>query len=151
MTMFERLASTPEGARGLAAARLRYRVLSLLHEALEVSPLNQSDLAEKLGIRKSAVSQVLRGDGNVRINTLADYGHALGFELSVDLVPAGAPRRKAQTAVAPADLVWATRTGTRGSRRPAQRRSVAVIEAGSAKKDAVYADFTGRANYVKSA
>ncbi|MGW4412627.1 helix-turn-helix domain-containing protein [Nonomuraea sp. NPDC004702] len=64
----------------------------LLHKALESSGLTQSDLAKKLGYRRSAVNQVFRGDGNVRIETLAEYLHEMGFELDAHLVPAGEHR-----------------------------------------------------------
>jgi transcriptional regulator with XRE-family HTH domain len=93
MSLYDRLASTVEGARALAAARLRRDVLGILHKSLEESGLTQTELAKKLGVRRSAVNQVFRGDGNVRINTLAEYLHALGFELNVQLVETGELRR----------------------------------------------------------
>lgn len=46
---------------------------------------------KKLAVRKSAVNQVFKGDGNVRITTLAEYLHALGYELRVSVVPAACP------------------------------------------------------------
>lgn len=91
--LYERIAGEPDGLRSLASARLRRRVLVLLHRALERSGLNQSDLAKKLGYRRSAVNQVFRGDGNVRIETLAEYLHELGYEADIHLVPAGEHRR----------------------------------------------------------
>jgi transcriptional regulator with XRE-family HTH domain len=91
--LYESIASTPDGLRSLASARLRRRVLILLHRALNRSGLSQRDLAKKLGYRRSAVNQVFRGDGNVRIETLAEYLHELGYELDLNLVPAGEHRR----------------------------------------------------------
>ncbi|MBS2963094.1 helix-turn-helix transcriptional regulator [Actinocrinis puniceicyclus] len=91
-SLYDRLARTEDGSRHLAAARLRHEVLKLVHRAQRASGLNQVQLAKKLGVRKSAVNQVLRGDGNLRINTLAEYLHATGFEMTVELVPAGQPR-----------------------------------------------------------
>lgn len=91
--LYERIAAEPGGLRSLASARLRRRVLVLLHKALEHSQMNQSDLAKKLGYRRSAVNQVFRGDGNVRIETLAEYLHEMGYELDLQLVNAGEPRR----------------------------------------------------------
>ncbi|GHB21508.1 hypothetical protein GCM10010306_012660 [Streptomyces umbrinus] len=93
MTLYERMAKSDRGARHLASARLRYEVLRKLHMALEASGLTQSALAEALKVRKSAVNQTLRGDGNLRIKTLAEYLQALGYELEVRLVEAGEPRR----------------------------------------------------------
>lgn len=94
--LYERIAGEPGGLRALASARLRRRVLVLLHRALERAGMNQSELAKKLGYRRSAVNQVFRGDGNVRIETLAEYLYELGFELDAQLVPAGEPRRAAE-------------------------------------------------------
>lgn len=92
-SLYDRLAAEPGGLRELASARLRHRVLTLLRKALGRSGMSQSDLAKKLRRRRSAVNQVFRGDGNVRIDTLAEYLHELGFELDLNLVPAGEHRR----------------------------------------------------------
>jgi transcriptional regulator with XRE-family HTH domain len=73
----------------IAGARLRAKVLALLKAALEESGLKAKDLADRLGVRKSAVSQVLNGNGNMRLNTLADYLLELGFELDVTLCRVG--------------------------------------------------------------
>ena len=93
-TLYERVATRRGGKAALAAARLRREVLIALHEAFHASGLGtQSELARRLGVRRSAVNQVFRGDGNLRVNTVAEYLHVLGFELDVRLVPAGEPRR----------------------------------------------------------
>ncbi|MEV5573883.1 helix-turn-helix transcriptional regulator [Spirillospora sp. NPDC052269] len=93
--LYERLARTPEGRRELAAARLRRGALNLLHRSLKASGLTQAEVAKRLGIRRSAVNQVLRGDGNVRIDTLAEYLHTMGYEATLTLVEAGKPRQAA--------------------------------------------------------
>lgn len=93
-TLYDRVAAKRGGKAALAAARLRREMLASLHEAFQASGLNtQSEIARRLGVRRSAVNQVFRGDGNLRINTLAEYLYTLGFELDVMLVPAGEPRR----------------------------------------------------------
>jgi transcriptional regulator with XRE-family HTH domain len=93
-TLYDRVASKPGGQAALAAARLRREVLVALHQAFAASGLEtQTEIARRLNVRKSAVSQVLRGDGNLRITTLAEYLYALGFELDINLVTAGEPRR----------------------------------------------------------
>jgi hypothetical protein len=96
MSLYERVAARPGGERALATARLRRAVLVMLHRALTVSGLDsQADLAKRLRVRRSAVNQVFRGDGNVRINTLAEYLHAMGFEAELTLVKAGEMRAAA--------------------------------------------------------
>ena len=78
-----------EGARGgrgvMAGAVLRRRILQLMEEALMASGLSQADVARSLGCSRSAVSQTLGGDGNLRIDTLAEYLDALGFEVEIVL------------------------------------------------------------------
>src|SRR5258708_39114777 len=92
--LYDRVAAKPGGKAALAAARLRREVLVSLHEAFHASGLStQSEIARRLGVRRSAVNQVFRGEGNLRINTVAEYLHTLGFELDVTLIQAGEPRR----------------------------------------------------------
>lgn len=96
MSLYERIATRPGGERALAVARLRRSVLVILHRAFKVSGLDsQADLAKRLRVRRSAVNQVFRGDGNVRISTLAEYLHAMGFEADLTLVKAGEMRAAA--------------------------------------------------------
>lgn len=71
------------------AARLRARCLALLNGALRATDCDQVQLASRLGVRKSAVNALLRGNGNVRINSLAEYMGALGFEIDMIAVPLG--------------------------------------------------------------
>lgn len=111
MSLYDRVESKPGGKAALAAARLRREVLVALHEAFTASDVHtQSEVAERLDVRKSAVSQVFRGDGNLRINTLAEYLFALGFELNIQLVAAGEPRRAELEgrAPVPAGAAWNT-------------------------------------------
>lgn len=92
-TLYERVASTDDGIKRLAVGRLKREVLRALHLALKASGRTQSELASRLKVRKSAVNQVLRGDGNLRVQTVAEYLHALGYELDLRLVAVGEPRR----------------------------------------------------------
>lgn len=68
------------GRKAYASARLRQDVLEALYEALETADLSRAELAKRLGVRKGAVSQVLNGDGNLRMKTLAEYLSAMGFQ-----------------------------------------------------------------------
>ena len=75
------------GAQGLAAADLAGQVMRLLHQALDVSDLDQKALAEKLGVTQGRVSQVFNGDGNMRIAAVARYLRALGYETRLSATP----------------------------------------------------------------
>jgi predicted XRE-type DNA-binding protein len=67
VSLYDRVASKPGGEAALAAARLRREILVALHQAFTASGLKtQTEIARRLNVRKSAVSQVLRGDGNLQ-------------------------------------------------------------------------------------
>lgn len=90
--LYEQVLKIPGGGRAIASARLRQSVLVALRLALRESGLSQAELARRLRVRKSAVNRVFQGDGNVRINTLAEYLHELDAEIRFDVLPAGTQR-----------------------------------------------------------
>ncbi|MFF0387990.1 helix-turn-helix domain-containing protein [Kitasatospora sp. NPDC004615] len=92
-TLYDRIASTEDGRRRLAVSRLKREALRAIHIALQESGITQAELARRIGIRKSAVSQVLNGDGNIQIRTLAEYLFALGYEMDLRVVEEGEPRK----------------------------------------------------------
>ena len=53
--------------------------------ALNDSKMSQSELSRALGKSRSAVSQVLTGDGNLKIETVAEYLHEMGAEMNVSI------------------------------------------------------------------
>ncbi len=85
MSLRKIVESIPGGTAALASARLRRRVLRALDEGMESSGISQAELARRLGRSRSAVNQVLTGDGNLRIETLAEYLEAMGCELVVSV------------------------------------------------------------------
>lgn len=78
---------TDAGAQGLAAADLAGQVMRLFHQALDASALDQKALAEKLSVTQGRVSQVLNGDGNMKIAAVARYLRALGYETQLTASP----------------------------------------------------------------
>lgn len=90
MTLFDRLTATTEGKRQMAAAGLRYEALKQLNRALLSSGMTQADLARALGVRKSAVSAVFKGNGNLHLNTFAEYMAAMGEEVHLNCAALGA-------------------------------------------------------------
>ena len=98
-SLYEEVAASPTGARDLAAARGALRVAQLLQVAKQRSGLTSRALADRLGVGESRVSQVLNGDGNLHIATVARFLHAMGYELQLsatavtDGVPLQLPRR----------------------------------------------------------
>jgi DNA-binding phage protein len=92
-SLYEEVAAGPTGARDLAAARAALRAAQLLQLAKQRSGLTSRMLADRLGVGESRVSQVLNGDGNLHIATVARFLHAMGYELelSATAVTDGAP------------------------------------------------------------
>lgn len=111
-TLIDEEQGTDAGAQGLAAADLAGQVMRLLHQALDASELDQKALAEKLGVTQGRVSQVLNGDGNMKIAAVARYLRALGYETQLTASPviSGLPALR------------------RESRRPARTPRSAVTE-----------------------
>lgn len=80
--------STVQGRLGMAAAKLAVETSRLLALAFSGRPdIDQKALAELVGVSEGRVSQVLNGDGNVHIATLARYLSALGYELELVAKP----------------------------------------------------------------
>jgi predicted XRE-type DNA-binding protein len=115
--------ATDAGAQGLAAADLAAQVMRLLQQALDASQLDQKALSEKLGVTQGRVSQVLNGDGNMKVAAVARYLRALGYEVQLAATPvaAGLPtlpyptrRRRAEE---PPSTVTEARYGARLPKR----------------------------------
>lgn len=88
-TLYERLSSTSRGSAALSSARLRRAALGAIHRGMTLAGVSQAELARSLGLRRSAVNQVVRGDGNLRLETLAEYLHAMGLEADIRLAEVG--------------------------------------------------------------
>jgi transcriptional regulator with XRE-family HTH domain len=78
----------------MAAASLTNDAVALLQQATTSSMTPQRELAERLGVTESRVSQVLSGDGNIRLTTFARYLAGLGFRAEMKLVPLDEPLKK---------------------------------------------------------
>lgn len=86
-SLVEQLEADPTTAAELEAARLSSRAHQVLRRAFEASNLSQKDLAEILNVGESRVSQVLNGDGNMRVTSLARYLRALGCTAEITARP----------------------------------------------------------------
>jgi hypothetical protein len=87
LSLFDYLGASPLGARELAASQLTNDALILLQTALSSTGVTQKQLADTLGIGESRVSQVINGDGNIKLTTLARYMRALGYAVTVSVTP----------------------------------------------------------------
>jgi len=94
MTLYDRLAATPDGSRTLAQARLRRETLRCLHRAQAASGLTIAEIAYAVGGRRRDVRRDFDGDGNLKPDLVARYLHAMGYEVELRIVEAGEPRRR---------------------------------------------------------
>ncbi len=68
-------------ARDLGRGSYLFRVTEDILVAMEDLGVSKSELAKKLGISKSRISQLLRGSSNMTIGTLSDIAYELGLSL----------------------------------------------------------------------
>ena len=90
---YEWVAGLQDGERTLAQARLRYNLLRCLNAAQLASGKTDAELALELDVPPAEISQVLDGDGDLQVSKAAEYLHAMGFELGLELYKAGEQRR----------------------------------------------------------
>ena len=98
-----------------AAAALCGAVGSLIEQMIEVCGYKKGDVAARMGVTPARLSQILGGDGNVRVSSLARVAQACGFSLQltgrdtergvVITVPRAGRRRQRVAADAPGDVV----------------------------------------------
>ena len=78
----DELSNDPRQMLNDSAADLALEVRVLLDHALRARPdISQQDLAKLLGVTAGRVSQVINGDGNLHVATLARYMRALGYDI----------------------------------------------------------------------
>jgi len=66
---------------------LIFEATEVISELLDVRRMSRKDLAKKLGRSKGFVTQVLAGDRNMTLRTLADLAFALNQRVELEAVP----------------------------------------------------------------
>lgn len=93
----QRIEQDPIERSSLAAAELASAIGALIEQAIDASSRSKSEIAAGMGVTPARVSQLLAGDGNVRVATLARLLNACGYTVSVSATGAGrtitVPRR----------------------------------------------------------
>ncbi len=79
--------------RLLQQERLILEVTEALSEALAHERLTKADLAAGLGKSKGFVSQILAGDRNLTLRTIADVADALGYEIHIEAMKKGSHQK----------------------------------------------------------
>ncbi|ORV85048.1 hypothetical protein AWC11_20415 [Mycobacterium interjectum] len=88
MSWFE---STPEREAMLAEERLMLSATEMVYEAMERAGVNKRELAARLKVKPSEISQRLSGRRNLTFRTFAAMLHKLGMRAELTLRPALPP------------------------------------------------------------
>lgn len=83
MYKFEELIETP----GYWLETIQNELYRKVYEYMETNGMNQSQLAEKLGVTKGYVSQVLNGHFNHSLEKLIELSLAIGVAPDIDFKP----------------------------------------------------------------
>ncbi len=83
MSMYKEIMSTEEGRREVCAELAILSATELIVELMQKQGLKRKDLAERMGVSKSRVTQILNGDTNMKLSTLAYALAAMGEVLEV--------------------------------------------------------------------
>jgi len=78
--------STPETERLLAQERVVLGVTELLCEAMERRGVSRAELANRLNVSASEVTQRLSGERNLSLRSLSDMLHVLDFGIEGHLI-----------------------------------------------------------------
>lgn len=71
----------------LAQERLILTATELIEGVLQEQHVNRKELAKRLGSSKAHVSQLLSGERNMTLRTLAKIAHHLGHEVHIEIRP----------------------------------------------------------------
>lgn len=64
-------------------SRITFDFIAQLEQKMESLPLTQAELAKKLGVTDSFVSQILNNPSNLSLKTIIKYARALGLKVAV--------------------------------------------------------------------
>ena len=83
----QKLMSDEEGRKLFFREDLIFEVTETISKVMHEKGVNKSDLSKIAGVTKSNITQLLSGDHNMRLSTIADLLYALDSKLSVTAVP----------------------------------------------------------------
>ncbi|MFD7843598.1 helix-turn-helix domain-containing protein [Nocardia sp. NPDC059764] len=104
---------TSETEALVAEERLVLAATEMVHEALESTGTTKKQLADRLGVRPTEISQRLSGRRNLTLRSLAQMMHALGYGIGIEATPL-------------VDMAAATARIGKRVRKPAEYRPAAV-------------------------
>ena len=86
-TFIQKLMSDEEGRKLYYREDLIFEVTEAISQIMEEKGVNKTELSRLTGVSKSNITQLLSGDHNMRLTTVADLLYALDSKLAVSGVP----------------------------------------------------------------
>lgn len=86
-TFVQKLMSDEEGRKLYYREDLIFEVTEAISQIMEEKGVNKAELSRLTGVSKSNITQLLSGDHNMRLTTVADLLYMLGSKLTVSAVP----------------------------------------------------------------
>ncbi len=91
----------PENLRGFQRADLQIEIALQVERAMKAQKISRKALAERMGVSKGRISQILSGTSNLTLRLVADAFTALGLRLELKPVPLSEPRTASPPALHP--------------------------------------------------
>jgi len=86
-TFMEKLMSDDEGRKLYFREDLIFEITEAICKAMNDKQVTRAELSRLAGVSKSNITQLLSGDHNMRLTTVADLLYALDSKLEVSAVP----------------------------------------------------------------
>ena len=86
-TFIQKLVSDEEGKKLYFREDLIFEITEAICKVMEEKQVSKADLSRLAGVSKSNITQLLSGDHNMRLTTVADLLYALDSKLTVSAVP----------------------------------------------------------------
>ena len=86
-TFIEKLMSDEEGRKLYFREDLIFEITEAICKVMHEKRINKAELSHLAGVSKSNITQLLSGDQNMRLSTVADLLYALDSKLAVTAVP----------------------------------------------------------------
>jgi len=86
-TFIEKLMSDDEGRKLYFREDLIFEITEEICKVMEEKGISKAELSRLAGVSKSNITQLLSGDHNMRLTTVADLLYALDSKMAVSTVP----------------------------------------------------------------
>jgi len=86
-TFIEKLMADDEGRKLYFREDLIFEVTEIIWKVMEEKGISKAELSRLAGVSKSNITQLLSGDHNMRLTTVADLLYTLDSKMAVSAIP----------------------------------------------------------------